>query len=217
MSLYGIVMVSFLPALLYVAVQLKNRRMDLLDCALSLLRSLLAVSAVAFVRVPDALIPAALVPFETALAEEAAKLLAISIPLLVRMRKDPGAPVPVRAIYRDALLIGLSFAAFENIWYALSSGSGILLARTLTAVPLHAACALIGCGAAVSMTRGEPTNTDGARPRVRMYGFLAAVVLHGGWNWCMERSGFFVLPGFALLASAVIYAYVVWMRSDDPS
>lgn len=203
-----ILALSFIPALAFFAYAVRSKTLTAAFGLSGIARGLLAVAAVVFVSMPDSFIPAAMVPFETALAEEAAKLLAVSLPVYLALRKKEGTTVSARNIMTDALLVGLSFAAFESAWYALSSSSpvGLLALRTFSALPVHAAAALVGSNAAILL---------GAGKKVKLAGFLTAVIAHGSYTFCMERGGLFLIPGFAVVLALTSYAFYVWSREQE--
>ncbi|MBM4106958.1 MAG: PrsW family intramembrane metalloprotease [Phycisphaerae bacterium] len=130
---------------------------------------------------------AVLVALLAATTEEPAKLLAVW--LLVR--RAPG--TDPRALVAYGVMAGLGVAAIENPLYVLSArgamtdaiGTGI--ARTITWVPMHAACGAI-LGAALALARA------GSAPRSLWIavGLAIAIALHAASNtasFCLALFG----------------------------
>ena len=151
-----------------------------------------------FARIPVSL-SLFFTPFiEAALIEESSKLTLIA--LFFRQKKDSLEAPPVLSA---AFLIGLSFASFETLLYSLSNPSLVFL-RSITAVPLHA-CASLLCGAFLLVSRRDSRLLV---PAIRYV--LPAVVLHGGYNICMEAGGFFLYPGYFCLIVLVAFSARIW-------
>ncbi len=83
----------------------------------------------------------------------------------------------------DALIysmsIALGFAAFENISYTVAGGFGTLLARSFTAVPLHAGLASIW-GSGISRARYY---NDGKYFRTLIPYVISAALIHALYNY----------------------------------
>lgn len=112
-------------------------------------------------------------------------------------------------------LVGLTFATYEHVLYAVFSGWGTWLARSFTSVPYHVLSgAILGYAAAVLLRTREPGS---------LLWFAALIVLHGLADWPMDDptrkesdSTFehFVASGWAgnitsLVAAVVIAAILV--------
>ena len=92
------------------------------------------------------------------------------------------------------VFFGFAFSGFENISYSLRY-SNVQLIRLLTATVLHGS---LGCFY-VSMVYAT-TKRKAARI------FLAAVVLHGLYNFFISQGGGFILPALAVIGLACGYA-----------
>ena len=101
-------------------------------------------------------------------------------------------------ITRSMLLgvfFGFVFSGFENISYSLRY-SNVQFLRLVTAALLHGT---LGCFYA-SIISIENTKRKAA------FVFLAAVVLHGLYNFFISLGGGFILPAAAVLGIACLYA-----------
>jgi len=144
---------------------------------------------------------------ETALIEEALKFACLILAgrLLGSDSRPFTYPVPrgeARPLLAAAILVGLSFAAFENVAYSLANPS-ILLIRTFSTLPLHAALTLI---AALWLTDRS----------VRWLYPAFAVVLHGSFNALLDSSAY-MLAAYAVDAFAVGFAFSCWRVTRESS
>jgi RsiW-degrading membrane proteinase PrsW (M82 family) len=140
----------------------------------------------------------------SALVEESVRLGAIRLQPLGT--KDPYDADVLRAFLAGAVAIGFSFAAFENVAYAVRNPASLAL-RYLTAVPLHASLALV---CAMSLA-GRFTGSRRFSPGY----YAGAVVLHGIYNVCMETGGVLVIPACLLIVLVIWFAFRLWRRSGD--
>ena len=92
------------------------------------------------------------------------------------------------------VFFGFVFSGFENISYSLRY-SNVQSLRLVTAAVLHGA---LGCFYASMIS----TETK----RKAAFVFLAAVVLHGLYNFFISLGGGFILPAAAVLGIACLYA-----------
>ena len=125
-----------------------------------------------------------------ALIEETVKAAAFGLTAAMVLKKRFG-------ITQSMLLgvfCGFVFSGFENISYSLRY-SNVQFLRPVTAALLHGT---LGCFYA-SMTY---KNTK----RKAAFVFLAAVVLHGLYNFFISLGGDFILPAAAVLGIACLYA-----------
>ena len=125
-----------------------------------------------------------------ALIEETVKAAAFGLTAAMVLKKRFG-------ITQSMLLgvfCGFVFSGFENISYSLRY-SNVQFLRPVTAALLHGT---LGCFYA-SMTY---KNTK----RKAAFVFLAAVVLHGLYNFFISLGGGFILPAAAVLGIACLYA-----------
>ena len=134
-----------------------------------------------------------------ALSEEAAKLAAVALASRSLLaRRLPSAPRETASewpVLARAVLVALSFAAFENLFYGIRF-PGSLTLRTLAVLPLHVSLTVF---ASLALTRG---------PRAFPY-FLAAVLIHGAYNLCMAAGFPLSFAGFLLVAILSFAAYAV--------
>jgi RsiW-degrading membrane proteinase PrsW (M82 family) len=97
-----------------------------------------------------------------------------------------------------AVMIGMGFAMAENIMYVLKGGIHVGLLRAFTAVPLHAACAILmgfWVGAAKFSLMGN-------KHKYQWYGLISAIFIHGLYDYfLMQRS----VPLLSLLAFVVLF------------
>jgi RsiW-degrading membrane proteinase PrsW (M82 family) len=138
-----------------------------------------------------------------AFTEELSRLLMMGIYFLIseRITKNISEqPVSWNNIKKGAatgLVAGLGFAVLESAVYA-ASDINILLLRTVTAAPLHAACGF-RIGTAVMMLRTNPFQA--------FFRIFSATAIHGIYNIMISRPGFSsilaILIAFSALFSAI--------------
>ena len=125
-----------------------------------------------------------------ALIEEGVKAAAFGLTAAMVLKKRFG-------ITQSMLLgvfFGFVFSGFENISYSLRY-SNVQFLRLVTAALLHGT---LGCFYASMIS----TETK----RKAAFAFLAAVVLHGLYNFFISLGGGFILPAAAVLGIACLYA-----------
>jgi RsiW-degrading membrane proteinase PrsW (M82 family) len=93
-----------------------------------------------------------------------------------------------------AVMIGMGFATTENIMYATSYGLHTTIIRAFTAVPAHAAFAVI-----MGYYVGIAKFTDGNRIRYLLQGFLGAVALHGAYDFFIFQKNYPALTGLTMV------------------
>lgn len=97
-----------------------------------------------------------------------------------------------------AVMIGMGFALAENVMYVLKGGIHVGLLRAFTAVPLHAACAIL-MGFWVGAAK---FSLSGNSHKYQWYGLLSAIFIHGLYDYfLMQRSA----PLLFLLAFVVLF------------
>ncbi len=74
----------------------------------------------------------------------------------------------------------MGFATLENVGYSLQSGLATAAGRALTAVPAHAAFAVL-MGAFVGASKFDPNR----RSLLQWTGLLLAVGFHGAYDFCL--------------------------------
>lgn len=197
MTLLPLIGFCFLPLAAYVFYGVSSGQFSLISAVRGVFFGLAAVVCTALLQ----LFLAPLLLFRSfivaALLEESVKLLLVRfLPEIRRHALSVGGEASTRRLLSLAVVVGLSFASFETLMYALRDPA-ILYARSITALPLHGATVLL-CSAA--LFRGR----SGAGL------FLAAVLLHGAYNLCMELSGVLIFPGILCVLFALWYAARVW-------
>jgi len=104
------------------------------------------------------------------------------------------------------VMIGMGFATLENILYVSSYGTETALVRMFTAVPAHAAFAVI-MGYYVGKAKLEKDNT---KERMYLaYGLIGAVLLHGTYDFFLFQENF---PALASLAFVALIAGIYYSR-----
>lgn len=98
-----------------------------------------------------------------------------------------------------SVMIGLGFATLENVFYAFQYGIGTTIWRMFTAVPAHAANAVI-MGYFIGLARFKKEG----KTRNLIWALLAATLFHGAYDFSLMQSPLpdFKLPG-ALITLAV--------------
>jgi RsiW-degrading membrane proteinase PrsW (M82 family) len=97
-----------------------------------------------------------------------------------------------------AVMIGMGFATTENIMYATSYGLQTTIIRAFTAVPAHAAFAVI-----MGYYVGLAKFTDRGRIRFLLQGFIGAVALHGAYDFFIFQKNFPALTGLTMVTLVV--------------
>lgn len=91
-----------------------------------------------------------------------------------------------------AVMIGMGFAAFENILYVSTGGVGVALMRMVTAIPAHAIFAVI-MGYYVGLAKFDLTH----RAELMRKGLVFPVILHGAYDFFLFQKS---IPMLSLLA-----------------
>lgn len=103
-----------------------------------------------------------------------------------------------------AMMIGMGFATIENVLYGLSYGIEVTLLRMFTAVPAHAAFAVL-MGYFVGLAKFEE-QASGKR-RLLVLGFAAPTLSHGLYDFFLFQMNF---PALGVLALVVLVASLVF-------
>lgn len=135
-----------------------------------------------------------------ALSEEFAKFLFLRYVMF--NRKEFNEPFD-GIIY--AVMIGMGFAAFENIMYVADGGYHTAVLRAFTAVPAHAAFGVI-MGYFVGLAKFNPQN----RQRLLLTGLFWAVVAHGAYDFFLMQQNLELL---GLMAFVVLIAAIKISRN----
>ena len=106
-----------------------------------------------------------------------------------------------------SVMISLGFATLENVDYVMEGGLAVAFLRAVTAVPMHAAFAII-MGYHVGMAKFQHPLRQKATCR---RGLLCAVALHGGYDFVLFQDSSLWL--MLLVFPIMIYAIVLSRRA----
>ena len=101
-----------------------------------------------------------------------------------------------------AVMVSLGFAAFENIIYVIEGGIGVAIMRMFTAVPMHAAFAVI-MGYYIGLSKYYHGS---ARTEKSLKGLFYAIVLHGTYDFLLFQDDMPIL-------SFLIFPLIIWAIS----
>ena len=132
-----------------------------------------------------------------ALIEESIKAVFFCLTVAIVLKKSFGITHSIML----GLFFGFVFSGFENISYNLRY-SNVQFLRLFTAAILHGT---LGCFYA-SMVYAKTK-------RKAAFVFIAAIVLHGLYNFFISLDGGFILPAAAVLGIACLYARRLFMSS----
>ena len=96
-------------------------------------------------------------------------------------------------------MIGLGFAALENVYYVMDGGVGVAFARMLTAVPMHASFAVL-MGYQVGLSKFINSSV---RTKVALKGLFLAVLFHGAYD-------FFLFQSSSVLLTLFVFPVMIW-------
>ena len=97
-----------------------------------------------------------------------------------------------------AVMIGMGFATFENILYALDFGLDTMAVRAFTAVPAHGAFGVVA-GYFVGRAKFDKKR----RYQLLVFGLLSAIGLHGLYDFFILQQNYEWLVSFSTLTLAV--------------
>jgi RsiW-degrading membrane proteinase PrsW (M82 family) len=103
-------------------------------------------------------------------------------------------------------MIGMGFATLENILYVNSYGIETAMVRMFTAVPAHAAFAVI-MGYYVGLAKFEQRKSE--EQKLLFIGFIGAVLLHGAYDYFLFQK---IYEGLAVLAFVSLIAGIYYGR-----
>ena len=214
MNLSAILAISFFPLALCVLCLALSHSLSVGRSMAGVLYGLAAVLAASIVQAAlsplsvslFAVIPALSLAldafFRIAFIEECAKFFAVALVLRTAFR---GIAREERTALESALLVALSFAAFENVFYGIRVPAS-LTARSLFSLPVHASLTMI---ASLALSRGF---------RGGRY-LLIASSLHAAFNLLMGAGYPLVFAGFLLVPVLALAALSLWLKSahgDEP-
>ncbi|MDB5227600.1 MAG: YpdC [Bacteroidota bacterium] len=93
-----------------------------------------------------------------------------------------------------AMMIGMGFAAFENVLYLSQDGIGVVLFRMITAIPAHAIFA-VSMGYHVGLAKFDLTHRDELMGK----GLIYPVLLHGTYDFLLMQQNIPALSAFAFI------------------
>lgn len=148
--------------------------------------------------------------FVVALSEELAKYLLLRYGLFNHSELNE----PYDGILYS-VMVGMGFAAFENVLYVLEGGIGSAILRMFTAVPAHATFGAI-MGYYVGMAKFDPKN----RGILLAKGLGVAVFMHGLYDFFLMQliyEGMF-LGAIASLIISIVYIQkaIKWQQQISP-
>ncbi|MFN8295999.1 MAG: PrsW family glutamic-type intramembrane protease [Chitinophagales bacterium] len=113
-----------------------------------------------------------------------------------------------------AVMIGMGFAAFENILYVADGGVGVALLRMVTAIPAHAIFAVV-MGYYVGLAKFDLTH----RSELIRKGLLYPILLHGAYDFFLLQKS---IPMLSLLAFVGLWfagksIFYILKQSSDAS
>lgn len=211
MSIISLFIICFLPVALWIVYCVHFLRFSYFSTLRAVLFALFAVIVVAGVQwIIDPYIrgivgfPGRLFAcFVTAsLIEETVKLMTVRF-----LPETFSYNIARQVLLGYAVLIGLSFASFETLMYAIHNPS-ILFIRSFTTVFVHASGTLL-CAAALLRRRKSSLALAGTGL------FFSSVILHGLYNLCMEFDYRFLLPGLCIVLIMIGLAVRQWLRAEE--
>lgn len=147
--------------------------------------------------------------FVVALSEEFAKFFFLRFILF--KREEFNEPLD-GVVY--AVMIGMGFAAFENILYVADGGIGVALLRMVTAIPAHAIFAVV-MGYHVGLAKFDLTH----RTELMRKGLIYPILLHGAYDFFLLQKS---IPMLSLLAFVGLWfsgksIYYILKQSSEES
>lgn len=105
-----------------------------------------------------------------------------------------------------AVMIGMGFAAFENLLYVFNSDDGFSIAilRMFTAIPAHASFGVI-MGYFVGMAKFDPVH----KKSLLLQGLFWAVVAHGAYDFFIMQQNW---PALGILTIVTLIAIIIFSQ-----
>ncbi len=108
-----------------------------------------------------------------------------------------------------AVFVSLGFACFENVFYVLSSGISTGIMRAITAIPGHAADAII-MGEYIGLAKIATINhNDKLFKKNIALSIIAPTVAHGIYDYCLMTESYFFIGVFVLF---LIFIYIYGIK-----
>lgn len=104
-----------------------------------------------------------------------------------------------------AVMIGMGFAAFENILYVAQSGFNVAIARMLTAIPAHAVFAIV-MGYHIGLAKFDRLHREELLRKALFY----PVLLHGIYDFLLLQK---FMPALSVLAFVGLFQSVKYVRA----
>ena len=127
----------------------------------------------------------------------------VAILMIFYIQKRKGGLTGVLDGIKSGIFFGLGFSAFENVLYAMGTGSGVILVRFLSAVPLHVyTCGMIGYFLASALLAAPSFQ----KIRYYIYALIIPFILHGLFDTFLFSRGdytYYIGPLIVLLSVLV--------------
>lgn len=104
-----------------------------------------------------------------------------------------------------AVMIGMGFAAFENILYVVQGGFSVAIARMLTAIPAHAVFAIV-MGYHVGLAKFDIVHREELLRKALLY----PVLLHGMYDFLLLQK---FMPALSIFAFVGLFQCVRYVRT----
>jgi RsiW-degrading membrane proteinase PrsW (M82 family) len=114
-----------------------------------------------------------------------------------------------------AVMIGMGFAAFENLLYVSDGGLGVALLRMVTAIPAHAVFAVV-MGYHVGLAKFDITH----KSELLRKGLVYPILLHGAYDFFLLQKSIpmlFILAFAGLFFAGKYMLYILKQSSDNSS
>jgi RsiW-degrading membrane proteinase PrsW (M82 family) len=200
-----LVSVCFLPLVVWLAVLFRDQSLGRGVIVAGFFAGFLAVlAAVVPISALTRVLSPTLADFAGAFIEELAKLVAVAF-VARGLRGKSGS----RGLLAVAVLVGLSFASFENVAYALRNPL-YLPFRLVSAAPLHAALSLCA-----TMSLAGRRTRERSAARFTSGWFFAAFAMHSFFNLALDAGSSLLVAAGGICVGAVWFAVILWRRSGE--
>ncbi len=134
-----------------------------------------------------------------ALSEEFAKFIFLRFVMFPKKEFDE----PIDGIVYG-VMIGMGFAAFENVLYVIEGGLSTAILRMFTAVPAHAVF-----GVAMGYYVGMDKFTNTSATRLSLIGLFIAILLHGAYDFFLLQTN---IPALTLVSFVGLALAIRWSK-----